>query len=246
MKTTSKKDHIYLGKRAGEEIIRQIKSAKKSVKIVSPYLSPIYIQELIALHKGGRAITLITTDNLTDGNRKYSNFKTSDLIKTEKIFDEKLKRKRKKGISFALIVAFASIIIFSLSFSLPVLLYPSIVLFLISIILFFCFCSIQPYKINYSPLFKIKVFDSKSGDKPWSTELVHSKIFIIDESKCFLGSANFTYSGFKTHYETVIQVEDPQAIRAISEEVENLYNSDELRAKPVEEWGRIGSDLTDF
>jgi len=51
MRTTSNKSHIYIGKQAGLEIIKEIKNAKKSVKIVSPYTSPDYVknQTLVVL-----------------------------------------------------------------------------------------------------------------------------------------------------------------------------------------------------
>ena len=61
------------------------------------------------------------------------------------------------------------------------------------------------------------------------------KIFVIDEEIANLGSANFTYSGFKTHYETVIKVFDKNATIDISKEVEALYNSNDLRTKEFEE-----------
>ena len=92
------------------------------------------------------------------------------------------------------------------------------------------------YSFKYKPIFRIKVFDSASGKNPRSTELIHSKIFVIDEEIAFLGSVNFTYSGFKTHYETMIKVEDSKAVKDISQEVERLYNSKDLREKRVEEW----------
>jgi hypothetical protein len=38
--------------------------------------------------------------------------------------------------------------------------------------------------------------------------------------------------------ETVIRVEDPAAIKDISQEVESLFNSKELKSKDIQEWGR--------
>jgi len=239
MRTTSNKDTISLGKQAGTEILNEIKNAKESVKIVSPYLSPAFVQELIHLHKNGRKITLITSDNITNEN-SYSDFKASDLVKTEKTFDENLSQKRKKGLRASILAILVSAIIFLLSFYYQISVYPSIALLFAGFIVSIFYYSMNPCKTIYSPLFRIKVFDSKSGEKPWSTELIHSKIFIIDERICFLGSANFTYSGFKTHYETVIKVGDQKAINDISREVESLYNSTELGAKPIEEWAGLG------
>ena len=91
-------------------------------------------------------------------------------------------------------------------------------------------------KTEYETIFRIKVFDSKSGIKPWSTELIHSKIYVIDNEIAFVGSVNFTYSGFKTHYETTIKVNDKKAVSDISQEVEDLYNSKDLKVKEIAEW----------
>ena len=236
METRSNKDSIYIGRFAGKEIHEKIKNAKKSVKVVSPYLSPEYIKDLIALHKKQVDITLVTCDRIETNS--YSDFKTSDLLKEEKIQDNEAV-KSKKAVLFYLIIIFGvflmNLLLYIIFFSLLLIILTGISL-IIGIILLISYFLIETYSYKYEPLFRIKVFDSHSGDKPWSTNLVHSKIFIIDEEIAFLGSVNFTYSGFKTHYETTIKVEDLVAVHAISQEVEKLYSSSDLRAKSVEEW----------
>ena len=237
MITESKDDEIYIGKQAGAEILKEIKNAERSVKVVSPYLSPDYVKELVSLHKKGRAITLVTADNIEE-NSRYSDFRVSDLVEKKEIFDEGLSKERKNGMLYSFLGTIISLMATFFSFLLPLLLYPSVILLLGSLMFSYYYYSIQTSKLTYTPLFRIKVFDSRSGEKPFSTELIHSKIFIIDEKVCFLGSVNFTYSGFKTHYETAIKVKDLKAVKDISKEVEALYNSKELRSKPVEEWMR--------
>jgi len=236
MKTSSNSDKISLGRGDGMEILRAIKNAKKSVKIVSPYLSPSYIKELIHLREKDIPITLITCDEIETNN--YSDLSHSDIIKQKKILISENKEKRKTLkttlITFFLIAA----LMFVLSTIFFILFYLGVVLMIIAIIIYFSSRYTPRYDYKYYPIFRIKVFDSHSGDKPWSTNLIHSKIFIIDEEICFLGSANFTYSGFKTHYETIVKVEDEKAIKDISEEVERLFNSSDLKDKDIQEWGR--------
>ncbi len=77
METSSKDNIIKLGRGVGIEILNAIKSAKTSVKVVSPYLSPDYIKELINLHNKGVQTTPITCDNLETNN--WSDFKPSDI-----------------------------------------------------------------------------------------------------------------------------------------------------------------------
>ncbi len=57
---------LYIGKGAGKNLLNDINSASESVKIVSPYLSPFLIKELIGLSKRNINIELITTDKLED------------------------------------------------------------------------------------------------------------------------------------------------------------------------------------
>lgn len=235
MITRSNNDHIYIGKKAGKEILYKIRHAKNSVKIVSPYLSPDYVKELIKLHKENKQVTLITCDKI--GENVYSDFKISNLIEKEKVSNDRAIKLKKRLFQFFIYLFIISLFLIISSFAFPLL---SIFASIISI---FCIISlvysifIPDFAYKYNPIFRIKVFDSASGEKPWSTELIHSKIFIIDEEIAFLGSANFTYSGFKKHYETVIKIKDKKAVEDISEEVEKLYHSKDLREKGVKEWG---------
>lgn len=232
METSSNNSIIKLGRGIGTEILNSIKSAKTSVKIVSPYLSPDYIKELIHLHNKGVQVTLITCDNLE--TNQWSDFKSSNIIKKEKIQDIKLK-KLKKFLYFAsfilFLVSITGFLIITLS---PELLFIPVILLIISIISFVTAWIINDFKYNYYPIFRLKVFDSKSGINPQSTNLIHSKIFLIDNKILFLGSANFTYSAFKTHYETIIKVLDGKAIKDIDDEINKIYDSKELKEKSWE------------
>ena len=234
MRTYSNEDFIYIGKEAGNEILSKIKNAKDSVKIVSPYLSANYIQELITLHNQGRKITLITSDNLVTGDRHYSSFNISDLVKKEKIQKPEAEKKGKVILKACIPVFVLSFILLIYGFSI----FAVALLFICSVFIISYFPT-KSYFYDYKTIFRIKVFDSKSGSNPRSTELIHSKIFLIDDETAFLGSANFTYSGFKKHYETVIKITDKRAVKDISEEVESLYNSNIAREKSIREWSGL-------
>ena len=237
MKTRSNSSIISLGRGHGIEILNAVKNAKKEVKIVSPYLSSSYLEELVNLKQKGVEITLITSDNLTEQGTNYS-FDDSKVIKQEKveipgsIEKKESLRKSLRGFFFAFLLTLP------LYFFSPFFLIISALLLIISGIFFFNEISLKQYIYKYFSVFRLKVFDSHSGEKPWSTSLIHSKIFLIDNKICFLGSANFTYSGFKTHYETVIKVEDINSIQDINEEIENLFESKELNARDIQKWGR--------
>lgn len=44
------------------------------------------------------------------------------------------------------------------------------------------------------------------------SELLHQKIYIIDEDKVYIGSMNFTYSGINENLETLIRISQPQMV----------------------------------
>ena len=241
MKTKSNNDQIYIGRKAGIEgtnLMREILNTKNSLKIVSPYLSRSYLRHLVELSKKGVKITLITADELEQGAEGFSDFRQADIIKQKKIVDadaKKSKSKIKKISALGLILSLFSVIFYFVS---PVLMIIPIALVSISLFGFAKSYSVRECRYEYYSIFRLKIFDSSSGEKPRSKELIHSKIFVIDENTAFLGSANFTYSGFNTHYETLIKIEDKKAVIDISREVESLYNSTELEFKQISELGK--------
>lgn len=62
---------IYIGKGAGKKLLDDISNANRSIKIISPYLSPFLIKELIHLYTKGIDIFLVTTDNIEDFYGSY-------------------------------------------------------------------------------------------------------------------------------------------------------------------------------
>ena len=234
MRTRSNSNEVYLGRGAGREIHENIKGAKKSVKIVSPYLSADYIKDLIWLHKKGVDVTLVTCDGIEES--AFSDFRKKDLVREKRVEDEG-KKALKKGLNRAAIGGFAaSALAMGGALAMPVLIFAAGGIFVVGAASLITSLILSSWRRDYEPIFRIKVFDSRSGKNPKSTELVHSKIFVVDEWVAFLGSVNFTYSGFRTHYESAIKVEDISAVKEISREVERLFNSKDLRTKEVEEW----------
>ncbi len=64
---------VYIGTGAGKKLMDEIENAKRSVKIVSPFLSPFLVKRLIRLHSKGIEVQLITTDTIKDfyGYREF-------------------------------------------------------------------------------------------------------------------------------------------------------------------------------
>ncbi len=236
MNTYSKNTGVYLGRDAGKDIHSSIRRAKYSVKIVSPYLSPQYVKELVHLARKGTKVTLITSDRLeqSEPHHKYGEpFYHQDLIKQKRITDEKTERRRSEGLKYSCIAFF---ILFFLAF------FPSVASPTLAILSGLCvfpilyFYQIRIYKYSYYPIFKIKVFSSYDIQK--NAYLIHSKIFVIDDKIAYLGSTNFTYHGFVKNYESAVRITDRDAIKSISKEVTDLFYNKYLPCWDIQEWGR--------
>ncbi len=63
---------IYIGTGAGKNLLTDMENAKEEIKIVSPYLSPSLVNQLISLHGQGKTINLIYLVHLS--SKKLSLF----------------------------------------------------------------------------------------------------------------------------------------------------------------------------
>lgn len=235
---------IYIGKSAGAKLLQDIRNAKRNVKIVSPYLSPSLIKELIFLHSKGINISLITSDEIEDfyGNDKNIN----KLIVQKRHIDEKAKHSRDSLISLSGTLLFAMI-------GLVVVLLPLVFLlknwnfaygFIIVAVLFFVRDSIvrqirnkKIYHYTYRQLFPFKVFVSPNNGNSFNKTFIHSKIYVIDDEIAYLGSLNFTGKGIKENHETRIRTTDPNAVAKIVEEVNEVFFNSNLAERDLQFWG---------
>ena len=236
---------IYIGKGAGRKLLNDMRNAKKSIKIVSPYLSPFLITELINFKKRNLEVELITTDNIEDYYGKYEKNIHKLIIQNREI-DKGASEKREKWkdlvkilsyINFGLVATLSAIAYYLQDRKVAFGLIPIVVLFLI----------IRYYKIKvknkriyfywYSQLFPFKVYKSQ-GSTSLGETLIHGKIYLIDDEIAYLGSLNFTASGTKYNYETRIRTTDVNAIKEIKQELYQLMHHSGLPEKDIQFWGK--------
>lgn len=235
---------IYIGKSAGAKLMQDIRNAKRNVKIVSPYLSPFLIKELIDLHSRGINIRLITSDEIEDFYGYDKNI--HKLIIQHKHVDEKAKETRDSLVSLSGTLLFAMI-------GLGVVLIPLMYLlnnfkfaygFILIALMFFVRDSVvkkikrtKVYHYTYKQLFPFKVFVSPNSGNSFNKTFIHSKIYIIDDEIAYMGSLNFTGSGVKDNHETRIRTSDPNAVSKIIEEVKEIFYHSNLVERDVQFWG---------
>jgi len=236
---------IYIGKGAGKKLLTDIRNARKSVKIVSPYLSPFLITELINFRKRNLEVELITTDNIEDF---YGNYEKNihKLIIQNRDIDNIAVEKREKWKDLTKILTYIGfgllIILIGMAYYLKDI---KVALGLIPIIFIFLVVKLYKKKIKNKPIYSYwysQLFPFKVYMTPHTTEdsdtFIHSKIYLIDDQIAYLGSLNFTSSGTKHNYETRIRTEDSNAINEIREEIFQLMNHSHLPERDIQIWGR--------
>jgi len=236
---------IYIGKGAGKKLLNDIRSARKSIKIISPYLSPFLIKELIKIRKKNLVVELITSDNIEDFYGSYDK-NIHELINQNIETDEIAVEEREKWkdiskiltcIGFGLLITLIGVAYHFEDIKTAFGLIPIIILFLVVKLYKIKIKNKRIYTYWYSQLFPFKVYMSPDKSDQSDT-FIHSKIYLIDDQIAYLGSLNFTFSGTKHNHETRIRTEDPNAIKEIKEEIYQLMNHSHLPERDIQFWGK--------
>ncbi len=237
---------VYIGKKAGEEIIDALLVAEHSIKIMSPYLNPTLIEELIRLHQKGIQIELITSDTIEDHSNPTKQSIQHQLIQQEQQVNQKALSERQNWKWYRKLLTFSTILLLVL----PLILFfqskePNY-LFCI-LIAAGCFFAQQQltkrlneqvvYTYSYHQLFPFKAFlQPRPGIQ--NALFVHAKMYIIDDQVAFLGSLNFTTGGLKRNFETCIRIDDTTAVTELVETFNALFCATEHPEKNLALWGQ--------
>jgi len=241
------KADIYIGTGAGAKLLKEIENAKKSVKIISPYLSASYVEKLIKLKEKGLDVGLITSELIED-YRDNSN-KLSIVQQHQTIIDSsKIHRDFLTKCMNWMIVSLSIIplmflvkLYFKLNLNGMSLIYFSIAYIISILIIRQRIKTIRIYDYQYKWLFPIKIFlqpEQKYYGNNNSGYFIHSKIFIIDDEIAYLGSLNFTVSGFESNLETRFRTTDSVTIEGLKNLYNKLYFSQENPELYIEQIGK--------
>jgi phosphatidylserine/phosphatidylglycerophosphate/cardiolipin synthase-like enzyme len=238
---------IYIGQGAGKKLLDDLHTAQKSIKIISPYLSPFLVKELIELKRGNSnlSIELITSDEIED----YKDVNQSNIYKlivqNKKLdHDAETQRNKWKKVFRILLTATVGLSVveyLSILFLQDARLLFGIIPIIISVIVLLIYRSKisnkRIYNYHYSQLFPFKVYLSPYKS-PLSDTFIHSKIYLVDDSIAYLGSLNFTHNGTTSNYETRIRTVDRNAISKMNDEFFELFHHSSLPERDIQKWGR--------
>lgn len=225
LQTTIKDADLYIGRNAGKQIIQSIRSARKSIKIVSPYVSSDYLDMLLDKHHAGISVSLITSTEIDDGHGSKGMYKK--VINQNRHTDERIKIKRDKGMKYmvASIIISAAIGATGLYFGY----HSSMWVWALIPILFFAykyFENLTIYSYTYSTPFRFSsIVSPRTGGFQNENYLPHTKAYLIDSKVAFLGSVNFTKSAFRFNYESCIKLTDSKNLKELLGEFEYLIRN---------------------
>lgn len=228
-----------MGRHSGKELLKELHNAKNSVKIISPYLGPDYIKELIGLKEKGLKVSLITSDYLETSN--YSDFTHQDVIKQDRKVLEHAVEERKSLLNYSLITlsVFGISIFTSLITQMFSLIFFSLIPLTIGCLMYYFYSIKKIYEYSYYSLFDLRIFHSQYCKEEKKNDfLIHAKVYIIDDKILFSGSVNFTYSGIENSYECISKYTDNETLNYAISEYKKLFHNKNLHFKDINSWGK--------
>ncbi|RTE54125.1 hypothetical protein EHW67_09385 [Arenibacter aquaticus] len=236
---------VYVGTGAGRKLMEELQNAKRSVKVMSPYMSAALVRKLIDLHHRDIDVQLITMDDIADF---YGDWQRNihQLIIQDIFIDEEAKALRSKLIlrkRLLYILLWTMIaVLFVMAFKLQdrMVLWTGIPLLLLWFLIRNYSKRIKNttiYLYSYRQLFPFRVFLTPESNS-YSHPFIHGKLYLIDDEIAYLGSLNFTANGTRNNYETRIRITDKKAVKELLGEFESLFHNPDYPERDLAEWGR--------
>lgn len=236
---------LYVGTGAGRKLMDDLLNAKRSIKVMSPYMSPSLVRKLIDLHYRGVEVQLITMDNIEDFyvDRQRN---IHQLISQKIYIDEKAKALRsklilrKRWLYLLLWTLIMAVMAMAVMMGEHLILWSGMPLILLWLLIRNYTKRIRNAKIylySYRQLFPFRVFKTPLNNS-YSHPFIHGKLYLIDDEIAYLGSLNFTANGTRNNYETRIRITDKKAVRELLLEFEHLFRNQDYPERDLAEWGR--------
>lgn len=236
---------VYVGTGAGRKLMEELQNAKRSVKVMSPYMSPALVRKLIDLHHRDIDVKLITMDDIADF---YGGWQRNihQLIIQDIFIDQEVKALRSKLIFrkrllyLLLWTLITAVMATAVMMRKHLILWSGMPLILLWLLIRYYSKRIKNAKIylySYRQLFPFRVFLTPNRYS-YSHPFIHGKIYLIDDEIAYLGSLNFTANGTRNNYETRIRITDKKAVRELLGEFETLFHNQDFPERDLAEWGR--------
>lgn len=225
--------------------MEDIANAKRSVKIVSPFVSPLLAKELIELHYRNIEVRLVTMDTIDDFHGPGQRI-LHQLILQDRTLDFEMEALRSKWIKRKRLLRYLFIIISLLLCAVALwkedlmVLWGILPLILVLLLIWnytFKIRNTKIYRYSYRRLFPFKIF-AAPGSQTASHPFIHEKMYLIDEEIAYLGSLDFLDNGTKDNYGIQVRVTDRNVMKELVNEYEVLFHNEDLQELDIAQWGR--------
>ncbi len=198
-----------------EDIVESIRSAKKRVWVVTPWLSPEYARLLVEKASEGVDVRVYTTDDPLPAHRRA----LRELVEERRVVVRPASRSMR-------LLALALV-----ALGVPALLAaaPLGVLLLVAAAAVYRL-GMERYSVSYIPRLgegRLAVFQREAG------RAIHAKVYVID-GRAAVGSVNLTESGVRDNVECLAWIDDPQVVERVAAELESLEERLRLRKAPLD------------
>ncbi|MPZ18260.1 MAG: hypothetical protein GEV06_10155 [Luteitalea sp.] len=227
---------FIFGRRAGDRAWREIQGATTSIIVVSPFLTRELVEQLEPRHQAGVRITLIASDAICEQPAL-----AATLLRQDRHVRPGVQRWRATVACVSLFVGVLCTAWLSVAQGVsalaPVLELSGGILLAAAGLAYAAY--LHPYRYEYHWRFAAqRTIAARSEGDPSFTPMLHAKLYVIDEAVAYVGSANFTKSGFFLNVEALVRMTDPVVVRQIADAAQGLLTDNSLRELGPEEIGR--------
>ncbi|MGH9160335.1 MAG: phospholipase D family protein [Vicinamibacteraceae bacterium] len=226
---------FIFGRRAGDRLWREVRAATTSVIVVSPFLTRELVEQLDSQHQAGVNITLIASDAICEQPTL-----AASLLRQERHVRHGVQRWRMTMACTSLFMCVLCMTWLSVAWwaSSPASMLEPSAGILLAAIGFAYAAYLHPYRYEYQWRFAAqRTICARSEDGSFAT-MLHAKLYVIDEAVAYVGSANFTKSGFFFNIEALVRITDPIVVRQIIDAAHGLLTNCTLREVRADEIGR--------
>lgn len=213
---------IKLARNMEEFLIKKILEAKRRLWIVSPWLSPEYVNILIEKALDGVEVKIFTTNDTIRSHVEA----LSKLIYAERLLERSGSRKL-RYLSITMTVCGVILALLNYVFS----------ALLVAIGISLYLASRDKYRLVYKcRLGEDSLFVYRS--KP--TGMLHAKVYIVDEAVA-LGSVNLTKTSVLNNVEALVWISDKSIVDSVIREIIDLERKSKLERASINEIARLVS-----
>lgn len=221
---------IYVGPRAGGPIRSAMENATSSIDIITPYLTPDYLDFLLKRAREGIAVSLVTTTEChPNPQQRRAIFQKLTEQSRHEVLGARAKGMRYRLYSLGLLLMAMATGYAQWNKLIPPNIPGGYVLAgfcaLAAFLLFNEAQNITLYTYSYKPRINFMAYVPWAPGRGNDCMLVHAKVYVVDEASVHTGSVNFSAAGFRFNCEVRTDIHDRSTGKLVAQEIRGMVES---------------------